>query len=106
MSVDIDDLTSGSGSLTLRQKRAILWHEVYLCTNQQAKTITNNLVGRDSDRRCLSCHAQNLVAQTSTSFMENPRFITTKWKREFSPEIAVLLADVVSRTIHDYSCLW
>jgi hypothetical protein len=34
MSVDIDDLTSGSGSLTLGQKGAILWHEVYLCTVQ------------------------------------------------------------------------
>jgi hypothetical protein len=106
MSVDIGDLTSGSGSLTLRQKRAMLWHEVYLCANHRAKTTTNNLVGRDSDRRCLSCHAQHLVAQKSTSFMANPRFITTKWKREFSPEIAVLLADVVSRTMHDYSCLW
>jgi hypothetical protein len=106
MSVDIHGLTSGSGSLTLGQKRAMLWHEVCLCANQQAKTPTNNLVGRDSDRRCLSRHAQHLVAQISISFMANPRFITTKWKREFGPEIAVLLAGVVSRTMHDYSCLW
>jgi hypothetical protein len=38
--------------------------------------------------------------------MANPRFITRKWKREFSPEIAVSLADVVGKTMSDYSCLW